>query len=141
MLNGIGLRNHSGVAVDPERECLYLTENHRKGLFYRYKPSKWPDLKAGVLEALVIETDGSISWSQVEDPQASFLPVREQVKDGWITPGASGCWYEKDSIYFSTRFDDSIHVLDLAKNQYELIWDGEKQKQPLSGVGDLTVDP
>ena len=56
-LKGVGHRNHGGIAIDNERKCLYMTEYHRKGLFYRYVPHKWPELTPGLLEALIVESD------------------------------------------------------------------------------------
>lgn len=139
-LDGIGSRNHGGIAVDPKRQCLYITENHRKGLFYRYSPSKWPDLVEGLLEAMKLENDGTISWIEVPNPLDKSIPSREKVNEGKLMPGGRGCWYEKDSVYFATRLDNRVHAIDLLSNQYEIIWDGENGRQPLTGIDDLTVD-
>ena len=140
-LEGIGSRNHGGIAIDPIRKCLYITENHREGLFYRYSPSRWPDLVEGSLEAMKLENDRTISWIEVPNPLDSSILNREKVSQGKLMPGGRACWYEKDFVYFSTRLDNRVHAIDLLSNRYEIIWDGENGRQPLTGIDDLTVDP
>ena len=46
------VRNHGGIAIDLfENVCI--TENHRED-FYRYSPSRWPDL-VGFTQAMKLE--------------------------------------------------------------------------------------
>tara|TARA_B100000953_G_scaffold295128_1_gene285866 strand:+ start:248 stop:1798 length:1551 start_codon:yes stop_codon:yes gene_type:complete len=140
-LQGVGRRNHGDIAIDKERKCLYMTENHRRGLFYRYIPDQWPNLKDGLLEALKVDSDGSIQWIEITNHLDGTIPNREKVNEGRLMAGGMGCWYEKDSVYFSTRLDNRVHSINLSSDRYEVIWDGENGRQPLTGIDDLTVDP
>ena len=118
-----------------------MTESHRRGLFYRYVPHQWPNLKDGFLEALKVESDGSVQWIEITNHLDATIPNREKVNEGKLMAGGMGCWYEKDSVYFSTRLDNRVHSINLSSNRYEVIWDGENGRQPLTGIDDLTVDP
>jgi len=46
----MGTFNHEAVAIDPVRGVAYLTEDAGSGFYYRYTPTSYPDLSAGVLE-------------------------------------------------------------------------------------------
>jgi secreted PhoX family phosphatase len=67
---------HEAVAVDPESETLYLTQDHPNGLLYRYTPDSYPDLSSGLLEACTVGSDGSVSWQVVPDPSGRSAPTR-----------------------------------------------------------------
>ncbi|SIN60878.1 hypothetical protein SAMN02745824_0762 [Parasphingorhabdus marina DSM 22363] len=54
-LTAMGRFAHEAAAVDPETGIVYLTEDNRNGLFYRFIPRKRGQLeKGGKLQALVI---------------------------------------------------------------------------------------
>ena len=48
----LGVFNHEAVAVDPIGKQLYLTEDERDGLLYRFTPNNYPSLSSGVLSRL-----------------------------------------------------------------------------------------
>jgi len=67
-LPALGAFAHEAVAVDPENEVLYMTEDQPNGLFYRFTPATWPDLTEGTLEAAVVGVTGFVTWIDVDDP-------------------------------------------------------------------------
>ena len=74
----LGRFSHEAVGVDAQDRHLYLTEDRPDGLFYRFTPTKWRDLSAGVLEAAVVDADGAVTWRKVPDPTAAQAPIRTQ---------------------------------------------------------------
>ena len=131
---------HEAAAVDPVDEVVYLTEDNPEGLLYRYTPDAYPDLSAGTLEAMLVAEDGSVTWAAVPDPSAAETPTREQVPGAFLTPGGEGIWYHDGSIWFTTKTDNRVHAVDLRAQQYTLIWDGTGDRQPLTGVDNITVE-
>ncbi len=58
-LKKLGRFRHEAVALDPESDILYLTEDMNDGLFYRFIPEKKGNLQHGKLQALVIKNQAS----------------------------------------------------------------------------------
>jgi hypothetical protein len=48
--DAMGVFKHEAAAVDPRGKRVYLTEDLIDGAFYRFTPSRWPSLQAGLLE-------------------------------------------------------------------------------------------
>ena len=65
--DAMGFFAHEAVAVDPEEGMLYLTEDSKGGVLYRFTPDAYPDLSAGRLEAMIVVED-SVTWGEVADP-------------------------------------------------------------------------
>ncbi|MBQ90356.1 MAG: hypothetical protein CL441_02880, partial [Acidimicrobiaceae bacterium] len=139
-LPAMGNRTHEGAAVDPEDERVYLTEDRSEGLLYRFTPDNYPDLTSGLLEAMLVDGSGAVTWAEVPDPTAAETPTREQVPGAFLTPGGEGIWYHDGSIFYATKNDNRVHAVDLREQRYTLIWDGSGDRQPLTGVDNLTVD-
>lgn len=80
-LKGLGRFNHEAAAVDPATGIVYLTEDRRDGLFYRFIP-KIPGRLAqgGRLQALAMEDgrDSSRNWTQRQ-----FFPM-QPARVRWI---------------------------------------------------------
>ena len=131
---------HEAVAVDPVDGMLYLTQDHRSGLLYRYTPDAYPDLSAGRLDAMIVAGDGAVTWGEVADPSGESAKTRDQVPGAFITPGGEGIWYHEGWVWFTTKTDNRVHGIDLRNQRYELIWDGSGDRQPLTGVDNITVD-
>jgi secreted PhoX family phosphatase len=136
---------HEAVAVDPDEERLYLTQDHPAGLLYRFTPDAYPDLSAGLLEACTVAADGSVTWTPLTDPSGTTTPTRDQVPGATVFPGNEGIWYHDGWIYFTTKGDHSVHAVDLAAQRYELIWKGDPdgkgiEAAVLSHVDNITVD-
>jgi hypothetical protein len=129
---------HEAVAVDPDGEALYLTEDNPGGKLYRFSPDAYPDLSAGRLEAAVVAADGTVTWVEVADPSAATIPTREQVPHATTFPGNEGIWYHDGTIVFTSKGDNRVHAIDIAAQRYSQLWDGSSS-DPLSGVDNITV--
>jgi hypothetical protein len=141
----MGLCTHEAVAVHEPSETLYLTEDNAASVLFRYTPTAYPDLSAGLLEAATVASDGSVTWAEVPDPSAATTPLREQVPGATTFPGAEGIWCHEDTIYFTTKIDHSVHAIDVVAGTYELVWKGDPdglgiEGAVLSGVDNITVD-
>lgn len=142
----MGLWNREAAAVDPEAEVVYMTEDDPAGLLYRYTPTAYPDLSAGTVEAAVVADDGAVTWAEVPDPSAKSKPTKTQVEGATTFNGGEGIWYDRGSIYFTSKGDNKVHHIDLASQQYEVIWDADAvadgvEGAVLSGVDNISADP
>lgn len=136
---------HEAAAVDPEDERVYLTQDHPEGLLYRFTPTAYPDLSAGTLDACIVGEDGAVTWGPVADPSGTSAPTRVQVPGARVFPGNEGIWYHEGWIYFTSKYDHSVHGIDLRAQTYTLIWKGDPgglgvEGAVLSGVDNITVD-
>ena len=143
--NALGVRTHGSVAVDPLGGHCYMTEAHRDGRLYRFRmldeSASGAALADGLLEAMVVDPDGGVSWIPVSDPSGTVAPTRIQAADGFVTPMGGGVWVHDGSLLFTTALDDRVHAVDLANQRHWILWDGSGHRQPLVGIGDLTVAP
>ncbi len=143
----MGLFAHEAAAVDPERQHVYQTEDQPDGLLYRYTPVAYPDLGEGLLEAARVNDDATVGWTEVPDPSAAETPTRQQFAEGEVTPfaGGEGIWYHDGWIFFSTKFTNEIHAIDVVNLTHEVIYrpspdDLVAGTAVLSGVDNVTVD-
>lgn len=136
----MGVFVHEGVAVDDENEHLYLTEDHGEGRFYRFTPDSYPALDSGLLEVAVVDDAMDVTWLPVPDPLAETAPTRSQVPESTAFDGGEGIWYRDGHIYFSTKGDDHIWVLDTRQQQLSVLYDGS-ESMPLHEVDNLTIGP
>ena len=144
-LEAMGRFIHEAAAVDPVREHVYQTEDMPDGRLYRFTPDSYPDLTAGLLEVATVAEDGSVTWTEVPDPTAAETPTRQQVESSTAFLGGEGIWYFEDWIFFSTKFDNIIHGIDLANLTYTRLYEANADDVAdgtavLSGVDNLTVD-
>lgn len=71
----MGRFNHEAVAVDPDSNIVYQTEDRGDGLFYRFRPQQPQNLQVGgVLEALKIKGQPQLNTKQ-DIPVGQPLPV------------------------------------------------------------------
>ena len=100
--DGAAVFQHEAVAVDPEGERLYLTEDRDGGGFYRFTPDAYPRPRRRVAGGGIGRHDGAVTWLEVPDPTAESGPTRYQVSG--ITPfaGGEGCWYAEGEVDFSS---------------------------------------
>ena len=137
----MGVFIHEAAAVDPEREQVYLSEDHPEGGFYRFTPDDYPSLDAGLLEIAVRAEDGSTTWAEVPDPTAGEGPCRDQVAEATAFNGGEGCWYDSGTVYLTTKGDDRVWALDVESETMEPIYDAaELPEAPLRGVDNLIVE-
>ena len=136
----MGIFNHEAAAVDPVGKRLFLTEDEGDGLFYRFTPATWPDLRTGTLEAGIVAPDGAVSWAAVPDPSATDVPTRRQVQGATAFDGGEGIWYARGVLYFTTKGDKRVWAYDPARERIEVLFDREQaQDSALDAVDNVTV--
>ena len=132
---------HEAVAVDPTARQLYLTEDVGDGRFYRYTPTRYPNLSDGRLDVLVpAGANGSVRWTPVPDPSAEATPTRRQVPESMAFDGGEGIWYDAGFIYFTTKGDNRVWVYNTGASTLDVLYDAAAlDDPPLTGVDNLTV--
>ncbi|MGH3518186.1 MAG: alkaline phosphatase PhoX [Haloechinothrix sp.] len=139
----MGRFTHEAAAVDPERTCIYLTEDEPDGCFYRFTPTRWPELSAGRVDALVAEQDATncpVSWRTVSDPSGATGPTREQVGGAKRFAGGEGCHYSDGICWFTTKDDNRVWRYDASAQTIALAYDAALASgpAPLTGVDNIT---
>jgi len=81
-LTQLGRFRHEAVALDPRTGILYLTEDRKNGLFYRFIPEVPKDFTKGKLQALALGKDSpdTRNYSR-EAPQ---FPLKTNFEATWI---------------------------------------------------------
>ncbi len=121
-IKDMGRFNHEAVAVDPNSDVIYLTEDDSEGLLYRFIPNTPGKLlDGGKLQALAIKERPSLdtrNWeSQAvetgENLQTEWIDVKDvdspddDLRYRGFNNGAArfargeGMWYGNDAIYFA----------------------------------------
>ena len=81
-LKDMGRFEHEAAAVDPESGAIYLTEDRRSGLFYRFIPNRPGELRqGGQLQALQI--DGATGFD-TRNWEPAYMPRGEWLAAQWI---------------------------------------------------------
>lgn len=150
----MGLFQHEAAAVDPVHQIVYLTEDREDGLLYRFRPTNYPNLGSGVLEAAqVLDPKGQgpiapgqerpLAWFTVPDPTLQFfIPTRFQVPQATSFDGGEGCWYEGGLVYFTSKGDNRVWRLDTANQRLSIVYDAATSATPvLTGVDNVFVTP
>ncbi len=132
----MGTFAHEAVAVDPARKQLYLTEDDTAGRFYRFTPSAYPDLAAGVLEAMVVAGDGAVTWVTADAATPAPRPAGSTAFNG-----GEGVWFDSDHVYFTTKGDNRVWDLDVAAQRLSVLYDAAAigPDAPLTGVDNVVV--
>ncbi|MFE7134350.1 alkaline phosphatase PhoX [Streptomyces sp. NPDC057638] len=140
--DAMGRFQHEAAAADPVRRTVYLTEDESDGCLYRFTPTTWGDLSAGRLQVLVAgsATSGSYRWADVPDPDGSPTATRQQVPGAKRFSGGEGCHYANDTVWFTTKGDNRVWQLNVARDTYELAYDDSliSGSAPLTGVDNVT---
>ncbi len=152
-LPALGVFEHEAVAVDPVARRLYLTEDRRDGLLYRFTPSRYPSLEAGRLEAAeILDPDGlgpigpgstrGLAWHPIPDPSASREPTRYQAPRATPFDGAEGCSFHAGQLFLTSKGDDRVWRLDTRSDRIEILYDRATSPTPiLSGVDNVLAAP
>jgi secreted PhoX family phosphatase len=143
----LGAFSHEAAAVDPFLGHVYLTEDRADGLLYRFTPSAYPDLSAGLLEAAeAVGTDPfsqrPLLWHEVPipNPSATDPATRQQVPAATRFNGGEGAWYEHGLVYVGTKGDNRIWAINTFAETIELLYDRATSANPLlSGVDNVFV--
>ncbi len=135
----LGRFNHEAVAVDLAARRLYLTEDSVSGLLYRFTPSVWGDLSAGLLEAALV-SGGNVSWATVPDPDGSPIPTRQQVAGAETFNGGEGICCSEGHIYFTTKGDGRVWDYHPATETVGIFYDDSLDPGvQLSNVDNITA--
>ena len=137
----MGVFKHEAAAVDPRGKRVYLTEDLVDGRFYRFTPTRWPDLSAGLLELATVAPGGAVRWTEVPDPAARRTPIRRQVPGSTAFKRGEGIWRDGHTVYVATTADDRVHAYDIGRERMRVIYDGlATRSAPLLRVDQLTAN-
>jgi uncharacterized protein len=139
----MGLFSHEAACVDEVGKRVYLTEDEGDGLFYRFTPTRYPDLRSGRLEAATVRGDGSVGWSEVPDPSAAQIPTRKQLPSASKFRRGEGMWFDSGFVYISTTADHKVHRYNTVLEHIDVIYDGSAlgRDAPLRQVDNVTASP
>lgn len=137
----MGEFKHEAAAVDPLGQAVYLTEDQPDGGLYRFRPTVWEDLSAGVLEVMT-EVGGVLGWAEITEPTGNTTPTRDQVADMKVFNGGEGTVYVNGSICFTTKGDNKVWRYTPATNTLDTVYDKATSSNPvLSGVDNIAALP
>ena len=131
----LGTFSHEAAAVDLEREMVYLTEDKPNGRLYRFRPSRWPDLSSGVLEAAVV-TNSVVDWVRTVGDRPDRSPS--------TTPfnGGEGIVIDGNWLFFATKGDRRIWQIDLTTGSLSVFHDCiARPDTALTHVDNLALHP
>ncbi|UCE40684.1 MAG: DUF839 domain-containing protein [Candidatus Aminicenantes bacterium] len=121
-LKAMGRFVHESIAVDPQTNIIYLTEDQLDGLVYRFLPSRPGHLEeGGRLQCLAINSIPQfdtrnwekqrvkrgekllVRWIDLEDvdPKKDDLRIRGHEKEGSLFASGEGMEYLDGTVYFS----------------------------------------
>ena len=136
----MGIFKHEAAAVDEPGRRVYLTEDLSDGGLYRYTPTRWPDLSAGLLEIARVTNGGDVRWVEVPDPRARRERTRRQVPGSTRFERGEGIWLDGDTLYLATTADHRVHAYDVRRERIKVIYDGlASRSAPLLRVDQLTA--
>ncbi len=137
---GMGRFNHEAAVVDPVGQAVYLTEDRSDGGLYRFVPTAYPDLSAGVLEVMT-ESNGALGWATVPTPGGGEAnPTRTQVPTMKVFNRGEGAFFVEGVLYFATTGDNTVWTYQPATNELDQVYKRSNSSQPvLSGADNLTA--
>ena len=139
----MGAFSHEAAAPDPFGQVVYLTEDRPDGCLYRFRPTTWGDLSAGVLEVMTEDASG-IGWAVVPTPVpgATGTPTKDQVPTAKRFAGGEGACVDRlGALFFTTKGDNRVWAYDANRNRLEVIYDDDTSTTPaLTGVDNITLN-
>jgi secreted PhoX family phosphatase len=133
----LGTFQHEAVGVEPVGRRLYLTEDQADGRFYRFTPTRWRRLDAGLLEVAVVEGE-TIRWVAVPNPNpviGTDTPTRLQVPESTAFRGGEGVAVFRRQVYFTTKGDNRVWVHDTRRDTLRVLYDAAQDPgRQLTGV-------
>jgi len=142
----LGAFRHEAVAINPDTNILYMTEDHPLGLLYRFIPDGLtsegiPNLNLGKLQAAIVEvSDNSVSWMDVPDPLATSQSTRNQVPMAATFNGGEGIVFFDNIVSFTTKGDNRIWAYQTDSEVISVIYDRDTAENPiLSGVDNIAL--
>lgn len=123
----MGRFHREAVAADYVEHRIYQTEDRTDGAFYRFTPTTWGDLSAGLLEVMIDLGGGAVGWAQVPDPDGNPTDTRAQTPVGGGTikrfNGGEGVYYTDGNVYFTTKGDNRVWRYTPADNTLTVVYD------------------
>ncbi len=154
-LDRFGRKAHEQVAIDVNDRAIYHTEDiTSEDRFYRtvFPTSAWPaggkpDYSRGVLQVLAVEGGSAaaqqgpapIRWVDAIDDGTPQFRVR--LENTTSFPGNEGVWFLNGFVYFSSKGDDNIWVIDTIGNTIESIYNPAAGDAPIGSPVDPTEPP
>lgn len=127
----MGVFSHEYAVVHRADKRVYLTEDQSGGGFYRFTPSKWQDLSAGVLEIATLNQNGVVEWRVIPDPLARTTPTRQQVPSSRLSRPEGLCVHDATGlVYFVESSAGRIFQYDPSTETYEKIYAEADFKEP-----------
>lgn len=141
----MGAFRHEAAAVDDVGQAIYLTEDDPLGAFYRFRPTTWGDLSAGVLEVMT-EIAGTLTWAPVPDANGlrttNGTATRDQVPGTKRFKRAEGTIFVNGSVCFTTTTDNKVWRYTPSTNALVVVYDaGTSSNAILTGVDNITALP
>lgn len=138
----LGLYSHEAAAVDPDAKQVYLTEDQPDGRLYRFTPRAYPDLATGTLEVAKVDGDpragADVTWITVSEGSKGATAPRPAGSTAF-NGGEGICWHA-GVVYFTTKGDNRVWMLDPAKQRLEVLYDDDAiPGATLRGVDNVTV--
>ena len=146
------------MAIDSERRVFYMTEDMPDGRFYRWVPTAgdWPagaaraNMNQGLLQVLKVEGDvadalnGPVRYSWVNAANPNAPQMENRLPETTAFDGGEGVWYQNDRVFFTTKGDERLWMLNTTNQTIEVAYDLTTAKAPnniLSGVDNITMTP
>lgn len=147
-LPALGTFSHEAAAVDPVRKHVYQTEDEGDSGFYKFVPTKYPDLSAGVLQIAQVLGDPltgrrRVIWHSVPNPNPgpAETPTRHQVPGIYAFNRGEGMWYHDGIVYFATTGDDRVWAYRVVDESIEVLYDAKTAaSSPLHEPDNVLVD-
>jgi secreted PhoX family phosphatase len=141
-LAALGVYAHEAAAVDPNGKQVYLTEDRPDGRLYRFTPRAYPDLADGRLEVARVDGDprtgASVAWITVSEGATGATKPRPANSTAFN--GGEGIWWHADAVYFTTKGDNRVWMLDSAEQRLTVLYDDDTVPDAqLRGVDNVTV--
>lgn len=137
----LGTFAHESICVDPNAEVIYQTEDRPNGCFYRFTPTAYPDLTAGLLEVASVAGDGKVTWTPVPSPNQVVPPTRDQVPGATRFNGGEGTWFDSGYVFFTTKGDRKVWTYHTATQTLTVLYDAAQvgPTSPLQSVDNVVV--
>ncbi len=152
----LGVFAHEAVAIDPSAKTFYMTEDEPDGRFYRWIASAadWPAgavrpaLQEGTLQVLVADEPLEaaltrpirIRWVDAQNPSQ---PQRDnRLAETAVFDGGEGVWFRNGLVYFTTKGDNRVWVVDTRNNLLQVLYDqatAPEGQNFIDGVDNITM--
>ena len=128
-----------------------MTEDQSDGRLYRFTSAAWPDLNTGALEAAQLtmvtgfdpdDPKWDVSWLPIPNPNVApgTTTTRQQAPSSTPFSSGEGIWFDSGNVYFTTKGDNRVWVLDTIASTMALVYDDNLvTSAPLTGVDNVVV--